>query len=310
MKVIGLRSRTDEAPAPLPAPRGTPPRLWPFAGVLLAVGAAVSWAGAGQLERLLTDLDVRALERAALLYERTVEQRRQETLAQARLLADDTRIRSTVVGPELDAATIDDVLADLAPPSGARVLAVLDGAGRVRAASGGGGLRGVDLGAAPLVRESFARATAGLWSLGPDVLMIGLAPIRSGESTVGLFLIGHALGDGTLSAVSRGAGVQGVVVIGDRVVAATTGTAGLAEAARAAVLGQDGEVRVVRTDRAYAVRVTGTGRSAGAARLVWLVPRHQHGPRALALQLLVWTPLALAALAAALAAPLARRDPR
>jgi hypothetical protein len=52
------------------------------------------------------------------------------------VLADDNRIRSTVLAPKFDEATVQDILEDLRKSSGATLLAVVDAAGKVIAVAG------------------------------------------------------------------------------------------------------------------------------------------------------------------------------
>jgi hypothetical protein len=281
-----------------------------FLVVTATVGLAVaaSLAADRQMESFLSDMDVKALDRAALLHERTSGLERERVRAEARVLADDTRVRAILMTPDFNEPTARDTLADLKRASGAALLAVLDAAGKVKAVAGSDAFSGVDLGAAPLVKAAFDGTTAGAWTVAGRLMVVGVAPIQFGDRTLALFMLGHDVGESTLDLVNRGTGVEGLVLVGDRVAAATSRAPGLIEAGRIAVLSEESGTQVVRADRVYAALVTRTGTSAGAGRLVWMVPSHDRGPRLAGLRLMSWSPIWFVTVTLALVGLISRKE--
>lgn len=263
--------------------------------VLAALGAA-TFAAHRELGAFLSALDDETLGQATRTLDRLLERQRDQLAAETTVLADDNRIRATVLAPTFDEATVQDVLEDLRKSSGATLLAVLDGNGRVQTVTGTGALREADLGASPSVKAAFSRATSDLWTLPDQVQVIGLAPIRSGDQTPALLVKGLPLGKSQLATVEATLGVMGAVFVGDKITAASTQGAELDEVFRAASQLSDGTARIETARGSYLARVAHTGRAATSARVAWLVPFHHHAERARVLTVLVFFPAALGAL--------------
>src|SRR5207248_4983743 len=92
--------------------------------VMMAFSLLGGWAVRRHCDGVMTALDERALAQAETALGGAVESGRQRVLADIKLLADDQRIRSTVITPSFDEATVRDVLDDLRRASGATTLAV------------------------------------------------------------------------------------------------------------------------------------------------------------------------------------------
>lgn len=293
------RFEVVSAPTPLPAP----PRRQPAGAgvtataVLLFAGLGFgSWLADGQLRHLLSGLDDQALGQASRTLEELVNRQREQLVAEVKVLADDNRIRTTVLAPKFDEATVQDVLEDLRRSSGASLLAVLDGSGKVQAVTGAAGLRQVDLSASSAVKTAFQRPTSDIWTLPDQVQVIGLAPIQSGDQTPALLVKGLALGKSQLATVETALGVSGAVFIGDRIASSSSQNAGLDEAFRSAGRLADASDELAAGGRSYRVRIGRAGEGATAARLAWLVPHHSAVQRARLLLLLIWCPIPLGAL--------------
>jgi hypothetical protein len=254
---------------------------------LLVLAAASSAYTSHAFDQALSRMDEQAVKRAAATFDRTIEQQRGQALAQVRLLVDDNRVRSTVITPRFDEATVRDVLDDLRRASGAAVLAVLDVNGKVSAVSGLEGLKKESLGQTAAVKRALERPTADVWSFPERILVIAVAPVLSGNQVAALLMVGFELGGPALAGVEQALGVSGALVVADRVMARGSAdgaaTAGF-EAARAV---PEGTTALVG---AWLARAARTSESAAGARALWLVPRHQQaglfGPVASAL----WMP--------------------
>ena len=295
-------------PADEPGPGGAPAGLIVVVSlVLLAVGLLATVVERRELGRVMGEADEQIFVRANQALGQALEEKRERALASVGLLVDETRVRATVVTPNFDEATVSDVLEDLRAASGATVLAVLNVAGKVQARSGADDLQQLDLGSVKAVKAALERPTAAVWTLPERVLVMAVAPIRSGAGVAALLMIGFELGSATLAAIERLDGVMGAVVIGDRVVATSSAqpaaVAGF-EAARG--LAEAGGV-VAAPGGELLVRSVRTGESALAGRVVWALPRQMGQARLRGLPTLAWAPAVLVGMMLVLVAVSVRR---
>lgn len=302
--------KTRMTPLPgRPAERG---RLLPAlsaALVLLGLGGALAWSLHRQLGEFLGALDGESLDRAHAVLERSVEQQRRYLLSEVGVLADDTRVRASVMTPDFSEATVKDTLQDLKAASGASVLAVLDLGGKVRAVTGAEALQNVDLGSSPLVKQAAEKPAAYVWTFADRVLIVGAAPIHSGAESSALFMMAFELGNATLASLREMLDVEGAVLIGDRVVASSATSPALTAAFRAAAtLDEDTHhlVQGASDAETFVARVARTSQSASAGKVVLLVPHRHHVERAGLLRIMAWMPGLLGALAFALVLALVR----
>ncbi|HVY40124.1 MAG TPA: hypothetical protein VHM31_19425 [Polyangia bacterium] len=288
---------TASAPVPAPRPRSAGGVVATVAAVLAfgALGAA-AWLANAELERVLANQDDEALAQASRTLEELVNRQREQLVSEVKVLADDNRIRATVLAPKFDQATVQDVLEDLRKSSGATLLAVLDAGGKVQAVTGATSLREVDLSASTAVRAAFERPTSDIWTLPDQVQVIGLAPIRSGSETPALLVKGLPLAKAQLSTVETALGVAGAVFIGDHVAASSTSDARHEEVVRGAARMADGVGDLAVGAGAYRVKIGRAGEGATAARLAWVVPRRRAVERARTLTLLLWSSVPLGGL--------------
>jgi hypothetical protein len=263
---------------------------------LLALAVAGSWAAHRELGRLLHALDGDALIRGAQVLDLWVEQQRGHAIAHVSLLAGDTRVRAAVITPTFDESTTRDALADLRKTSNAGALAVLDVSGRVQAVTGVDGLRGVDLGSSPVIKSALKGASADVWTLPDQVLVMGVAPVHSGERVSALFMMGFGLGEPVLGGIHRTLGVASAVFIGDRLVASSSSEGAYTQAFRMASGTSEDRMEPAGPNREFLARVTRTGTSANAGKVVWLVPRHHQARRFMILKAATWAPAVLVGL--------------
>ncbi|HLK89163.1 MAG TPA: hypothetical protein VKZ18_04660 [Polyangia bacterium] len=287
------------APSPAPLPTAAAPRRAGALATALLIFAALGaacWVTNRQLQRFLSDLDDQALGEAARTLEQLIARQREQLVSEVKVLADDNRIRATVLAPRFDEATVQDVLEDLRRSSGATLLGVLDGSGKVEAVTGAAGLKEVNLGASPAVKAAFDRPTSDVWTLPDQAQVIGLAPIRSGDQAPALLVKGLPLASSQLSTVQTALGVSGAVFIGDRIAASSSHDADVNEALRGALPLAEGTAEVAGGGRSFRVKVVRAGEGAMTARIAWLIPRRHALNDAGLLALLVWCPIPLGAL--------------
>ena len=297
------RTRFEVVPPPMTSP-GIAPGPAPTSGlgaivaglIVVALLAGASLMADRQLRQFLSALDDQRLGQADASLTQLLARQREQLVAEVKVLADDNRIRATVLAPKFDEATVQDILEDLRKSSGASLLAVVDAGGKVAAVAGATGLREVNLGASPAVKSGFDHPTSDVWTLPDQVQVVGVAPIRSGDQTPALLVKGLSLGRSQLATVGFALGVTGALFIGERVAASSVDGADLDEALRAAGRQAEGIEPVSAGGRSYLARVARTGEGATAARLAWLVPHHHAFERARTLLFLMWCPVPLGAL--------------
>ena len=179
-----------------------------------------------------------------------------------------------------DESTIRDVLTDLEASSNASAMAVLDGSGKVRAVTGADGLRQVDLGSSPVIEAAQKEPASYFWTLPDRLLLIAVAPIRSGPRVTAFLLLGAALGSTELANITRSLEVSGAIFAGDRLIAAGSRDPATVELLGRANAFGDGASHIVRGPYEALSRVTRTGGTATAARVAWLVKVHRQSARA------------------------------
>jgi len=258
--------------------------------VLLAVVGGHAWIVGTQLDRSLVALDIEAVQQAGAALSGVLDRQKAQALSEIQLLTGDNRIRATVITDHFDEATVSDVLDDVQKASGASTLAVLDPAGKVRAVSGIASLEKMDLGQAAAVRAALEKPTADIWSFPQHALAVAVAPIVSGDRVAALLMIGFELGPATLAPVERALGVDGALVLGDRMVTGST-DATVKLALWSARSAPETPTRVVAGGQAFVVKASLTDKAATAARVVWLVPRNHQAALVGSLPEAVWLPV-------------------
>jgi len=304
-----IRSVPTPPITPARRPRTPVPRLRKRGSALIIVipglamvvlAAMASGFTSGVFERALSRLDEQALRHAGVALDRALDAQRAQAVAQVRLLADDNRVRATVITPRFDEATVRDVLDDLRKASGATVMAVLDVNGKVNAVSGLEALKKETLGQTAAMKAAMEKATADVWSFPERVLVVALAPIVSGNQVAALMMVGFELGGPALAAIEQASGVAGALLVAERVVARSSGDPEVSAAFEAARGVADGTSAVVESGPGFLARATRTSDSAAAARAIWLVPRHHQAAVFGPVPQVLWMP-AVAVLATVLA---------
>jgi hypothetical protein len=280
--------------------------LFVVAGVVaLAAGLAASWMMRARLERFQSALDSEALARAGRVFAQVLDQQRARVAAQVAVLAGDTRVRAPVMTPTFDEGTVRDVLEDLKVASASSMVAILDVGGKVRAVAGAPGLRNLDLGSSPLVKAALEQPGADLWTLPDRALVVGVAPVRAAGQTVALLAMGFEVGPAFFGALQRSLGVDGALLVADRVAASSTSEEAKLEAFRATLAlppsdEDQPEALVTGGGQTFLTRVGRAARSTAAGKVAWLVPRHHQAAQAGPLPLMIWFPAVSVALTFAL----------
>jgi hypothetical protein len=280
------------APTPITPLRSPPPRprqsrrpwlVLGSAGAMLVAAAVASWITSRAFDGAMARLDAQVLRQAGDALESALASQRTHALSEIRLLADDNRVRATVITPKFDEATVRDVLDDLRKASGATVMAVLEAGGKVGAVSGMTSLAGDNLGQTAAVKGALEKPTSDVWSFPERVLIVAVAPVLSGNQVAALLLIGFEAGQSLLAAIEQTLGTAGALVVADKIVARSAKDPAAGAALEGARTLAEGSSRLVlAAGHAFVARAVRTSDSAAGARAVWLVPRHhqagQFGP--------------------------------
>jgi hypothetical protein len=286
---------------------------WPAltaATLLLAAAAGASWQGQRQVDGFLAQLDSDALKTGQKIFDQSLEQQRAHVRSQVGVLAEDTRIRATVMMPNPDEETVRDVLKDLMATSGAGLLAVLDVNGKVKAVTGIEGLREIDLGSSSVVKAAMQGPAAYIWTFPQQVLAVGVAAIRSHEQVYAFLVMGFEAAKPALAAIKASVDVSGAVLIGDKIVVSGADESPLSQETfrRAGAGDNDKDLMLQAANRRFLGRVTRVSDSVAAAKVVWVVPQHHHADRIHPLRLVIWAPSLAAGLIWALTLVVSRRD--
>ncbi len=263
---------------------------------LLVLAAAVSVRTSRDVRSLLDHEDAQLLEQAERSFDGLVAEKLSHLKSQVAVLAEDARIRSTVVTPEFDAASVADVLAALRRSARADVLAILDAGGKVRSVTGADEMKNLDLGTSALIKAGLEGAAANTWTFTDRVRLLGVAPVLLGDQVLAMFMMGFDLTPASLAEVGTVLGAVGGAFVGETLVASSSPEASAREALKAAADHEVGVHELGLGERRYVARVSRPGRSAGAVKVVWIVEKHHEAPRLGLLPWSSWAPFGLVGL--------------
>jgi hypothetical protein len=265
-------------------------------GVVTA--GAVTYASKLSFDRGLEDLDRVTLETAGALLSSTIASEQRLLESSARALSDDARIRVTLATPDIDRATIEDVLADLRQASEAALVAILTPTGAVRALTGHEALKDLDMSSSAVVKRAGTSASAsGVWTFPDRLVIVALAPIRAGNELDGFLLIGNDLSQETLGQVASQLGVIGALVVHERVV--RSAPVGTPEALLETAVSMETD-RLIRIPFAqpYVARTTRLDPNPAGAKVTWFTPLYSRRGAFGLLSILIFAPVALVTIVA------------
>jgi hypothetical protein len=284
-------------------------RFWVGLAVFVfALASWLSWESHRRLNGVLDRVDARTLDASAKVLDQLIAQQRKRLASTAGVLAEDARIRAMVLTPTFDQATVVDLLTDLKATSGATVLAILDGAGRVRAVVGAPEMDQLDLGTSSLVRGALQKSSAQLWAFASKVGVLSATPVLLDGQVRALFMMGFELDDAVFEDIQRALGTTGAIFVGDEVVASATKDPEVTRALRSAAELQPGTYRVVSDG--FLAGSSLLSDSAVSAKVAWLVPLSRNANEMTLTRALSWAPAALVGLVLALMIGLALSQAR
>lgn len=228
----GLRSATP----------GRAGRVLSAVVVVIAIGLAAAWSVvalrqlSSAIARETTDHLVRARTAFDQVRGRTVENLR----AHCRMMAEDPRLKTTLVTEGVDEATVADILNDLAKLRRTGFFMIVAPEGRVFAQAGAAELRGLDLsGSSPIKKaQTSPDAVPGSWVIGSKIMDLCVMGMRFGATPIAYLVVGQEVDQDVLKAVTDQTGVAVALSIGDAITQAVAGD--IPRAVLAAVAGQPG----------------------------------------------------------------------
>jgi hypothetical protein len=206
-----------------PAPdRGTPGTTGSALSVVilaLTFGVAAVWSlvALHQLSSSIVRENAAHLERARRTFDLTRARTLDSLRAQARVMVEDPRLKSTLSVDGIDEPTVADILGDLGKLRSTGFLMVLTPEGRVFAQAGAEELRGLDLSGSSAVKkaQSTLESVTGSWVIGGKILDLSIMPVRFRAKPIAYLVVGTAVDQDMLNAVADQTGVA---------VATTTGS--------------------------------------------------------------------------------------
>ena len=173
------------------------------------------------LHRAARDGVADALARTQRVFEDVEAYRRSLIRAQARVMAEEPRLKAVVATENVSVATLVDVARDLRKLIKSDVFILTDAAGRLRIDLAKPGALDGDLSRLPVVAAALRSGEgSGIWTDDQRAYQVEAIAMKFGAETAGVVITGFALDDSVAEAVSRQTGNDVVIQDGERVVAA------------------------------------------------------------------------------------------
>lgn len=195
--------------------------------IVLTVGVATVWSlvAQHQLEASIARECAMHLDHARRAFELTRSRRLEFLRAQARVLVEDPRLKSTLSTEGVDEATVADILGDLGKLRGTGFLMVLSSDGRVFAQAGADELRGLDLSGSSAVKKAQGTldAVPGSWVINNKIMDLSIMPVRFGPNPIAYLVVGQAIDQEMLNSITEQTGVAIATAAGQSVMLAAPG---------------------------------------------------------------------------------------
>ena len=179
--------------------------------ILLTLGVAVVWSLAAmrQLSSSIVRETAVHLDRARRAFDLTRSRTVEFLRAQARVMAEDPRLKATLQTEGMDEASLADILRDLTKLRGSGFLLILKPDGHVWAQAGAEELRGLDLSGSSAVKKAQGTldATTGFWVIGGKIMDLSIVPVRYGPNPLAYLVVGQAVDQDMLNMIAEETGV-------------------------------------------------------------------------------------------------------
>lgn len=279
-------------------------RLWvALVVIVLAVGLATVWTiiARDQLRVSLVGETSDHLMAGRKAFDAARGQTQTNLAAHCRVLVEDPRLKATLATEGMDAATVADILQDLAKLRRSGFLLVLSPNGRVFAQAGASELEGLDLSASAVVKAArdADEAAVGSWVLAGKVMDLSIKSVKYGESLVAYLVVGQPVDEALLASVADQTGVAIASALANKVGLASSKDPVLADVFTRAVTEAVGALprEVSSNGQRYVASVVELPETAQAHRLILVASLDTVANRFRALEWMVFVPPVLVLIA-------------
>ena len=286
-----------------PQPARAPSRLPVLAAiVVLAVSAGAVWTivARQQLQSSIAREVSQHLGVARRAFDALRAQTQENLTAHCRLLVEDPRLKSTLATEGMDAATVADILQDLAKLRRTGFLLVLTPDGRVFAQAGASELENLDLSASSVVKKAHETddASVGSWVLAGKVMDLSIKSIRYGETLVAYLVVGQAVDEALLASVAEQTDVAIASALANKIALSSSKDPAVGAVFERAVGDVAGAPRVVTSmGQRYVASVVELPETAQAHRLVLVASLESAAQRFRVLEWMTFVPPCLVLIA-------------
>jgi hypothetical protein len=179
--------------------------------IVLTVGVAAVWSlvAQHQMSAAIARESATHLDHARRTFDHARARRLDALRAQARVMVEDPRLKSTLATDGVDEVTVADILSDLGKLRGSGFLMILSPDGRVFAQASADELRGLDLSGSSAVKKAQGtlEAVTGSWVIGGKIMDLSIMPVRFGSNPIAYLVVGQAVDQDMLNAIADQTGV-------------------------------------------------------------------------------------------------------
>lgn len=239
------------APPP-PAHAAARPRrvAWLYVAVaaLAMTGVAAGWqvVARRRLDAAVVATAAEQVDRARAVFDSLRARTVAGLMSECRVLVEDPRLKASLATPDVDEATVHDILADILRLRRAGFLLVLSAEARVFAQAGADELRGIDLSGSSVMSRArgASDAVGGAWVIGGKLTDVAVASVRFDRAVLAYVVVGQAVDQALVKAVEDDTGIAVAVLVGSE--PAPTSTADTRLAAVFQLIAADAAARPTR----------------------------------------------------------------
>lgn len=162
------------------------------------------------------------LDRSAAVFEDLQRYRASLFDSEARMTAQEPRVKAVIAAEDVSQATVLDVAEELAQTLQSDLLLFTDGRGTLIADTADPEATGFDMRNLPVIAEALEDGKSnGIWTSEDGVTQVHAQSLAFGTTTVGLLVVGHHLDDRVVRTVQRQTGSGAAIVFDGVVIAAS-----------------------------------------------------------------------------------------
>lgn len=162
------------------------------------------------------------LTRGAMVFEELIEHRQSLLSANAKVVAEEPRLKAVVATEDIDHVTVFDVCSELRRAVGSDLLLLTDDEGTLLADVADAAAVGFDLSDKEVVADALARGSGrGIWTADGRAYQMASQRLAFGETVVGVLVVGWEIADDMAATAARQTGGAVVVMHGEEPVASS-----------------------------------------------------------------------------------------